>query len=81
MFVVLFCASANANSRDVVRIVAADHGLHEDLPSMYLAEMTTYRRTRMVADLQRRTRNMRALLAVVLTFPDAHFVNRVVITR
>jgi hypothetical protein len=81
MFVVLICASAHANARDVVRIVAADHGLHEDLPSVYLAEMTPYRRTRMVEDLQRRTRNMHALLAVVLTFPDAHFMNRVAITR
>jgi hypothetical protein len=37
--------------------------------------------TRMVADLQRWTRNKRALLAVALTLPDTHFVNRVLISR
>lgn len=81
MFVVLFCASTYASARDVVRIVAADHGLHEDLPSVYVGEVTPYRRTKMVADLQCRTRRMRALHAVILTIPGAHFRNRLVISR
>lgn len=65
-----------ASLRERVARAAFDNGLREILPSVFHGELTGYRRSLLVRELDAALRRSRPYHLELLTLPEGHYVGR-----